>query len=151
MDAEHVFLDLAKCFDWDSVWELLRREPALVIQFMHARGVDVNAHDRADFWRPLHFAAGYGHVQAVRMLCQLGADIDAQDMDGRTAAHVAAENGHAGVIQELHGFNANFMLTDDRGFTAAHEAVLERQAGVVQVFNGFGVYVPALNEVQDIL
>lgn len=43
------------------------------------------------------------------------------------------------------------MLTDDRGFTAAHEAVLERQARVVQVFNGFGVYVPALNEVQDIL
>ncbi|KAK3172953.1 hypothetical protein OEA41_006279 [Lepraria neglecta] len=50
---------------------------------------------------PLHTTAEKGSMEVVRLYIQIGADIMAQDKDGRTPLHLAAGNGHGPAVQAL--------------------------------------------------
>lgn len=49
----------------------------------------------------LMWAAGYGHVEVVRLLIGRGADTDLRDDRGKAALMIAEENGHAEVVTLL--------------------------------------------------
>jgi len=49
----------------------------------------------------LHYAAHYGQLACVKMLVELGSDVEAVDLNGETPIHLAAERGHADVIEWL--------------------------------------------------
>jgi ankyrin repeat protein len=86
-------------------------------------GVDVNAVDE-DFSTPLHFAAN--RRSTIRVLVELGADIDRQDDRKLTALHLACrswtwrEDGPC--VPLLLALGANVHLVDKYGQTACHIA-----------------------------
>ena len=71
-------------------------------------GVDVHSVDKdgrkenwgeEDGWTPLHYAAGNGKKDEVKLLLRGGADPDKTDRWGRTALHCTASKGHKDVVQ----------------------------------------------------
>lgn len=61
---------------------------------------DPDAQD-ADGRSALHFAAGLGSEECVKLLVDSGADVDARDKAGLTPLHMAAGYGRAGVARVL--------------------------------------------------
>lgn len=55
----------------------------------------------------LHHAAAYGHVEVIKLLLSLGADIDIQAPNGSTPLHWAAGNGQTEAVRLLLEKEAN--------------------------------------------
>jgi ankyrin repeat protein len=73
---------------------------ASMVEFLLARGADVNAAD--DEGRtPLMGAAAAGDAALLKALLDKGADIDAVDKSGRTAWNHAVRNGHPDTAKFL--------------------------------------------------
>jgi uncharacterized protein len=64
------------------------------------RGVDVNRRFQNDS-TALMWAAGYGHVEVLRMLLEAGARPELRDNRGKTASMIAREEGHPGAAEML--------------------------------------------------
>ena len=58
----------------------------------------MNAKDNEDK-TALHDAAWYGHEDVVRVLVELGADLDAKDNEYKTALYSAADQGQEDVVR----------------------------------------------------
>ena len=73
----------------------------VIIKQLVEKGADINAKDYESN-TPLHFACMYGHVEAVRLLIELGAKPDVQASGlGRTPMKIAETNGHMEIVQIL--------------------------------------------------
>ncbi len=89
----------------------------------------------------LHWAAAQGHDDIVKLLLDLGANIDLQNVQGNTPLHLAARNGNLSTVQLLLVRGANATLANANGQTPlalAHQyhhpdvvAFLEGEAGRV--------------------
>jgi ankyrin repeat protein len=73
---------------------------------------------------PLHTAAKYGSVDVIKALLQVGVDVMALDLYGKTPIHFAAQNGHVHAILALTEFGANIMEKDEDGRTSIHLAAM---------------------------
>lgn len=65
----------------------------------------------------LHAACYDGRADIAELLLQLGADVDAREVNGRTALHDAANNGHLEVIDVLLRHGARLDAEDSQGMT----------------------------------
>jgi hypothetical protein len=68
---------------------------------------------------PLHLAAYYGRTEAARKLIELGANINALDINGQTPLHVAVFQGQLSIITLLRASKADLSIRDKLGVTAA--------------------------------
>ena len=113
-------LRAAKAGDNDAIRLLLSYDNVLV-DLPTATGVT-----------PLLIAGGMGHgsnptrgryktedqgVESIRLLTAAGADINAQNEDGQTAAHAAVQKGWPKVIEVLAELGADLTIADDNGVT----------------------------------
>lgn len=73
---------------------------------------------------PLHHAASTGQVEAIAVLCELGADVNARDREGWTPLLRAAAAGHPSAVRMLLARGANTACVDQLGHTALHLAVM---------------------------
>ena len=69
--------------------------------YLIEQGADVNVKDGTEGFTPLMMAAAEGQAEVVQVLLRAGADRDAMDVDGETAAIFAANNGHSRVVKLL--------------------------------------------------
>ncbi|KAF5302068.1 hypothetical protein FQR65_LT08618 [Abscondita terminalis] len=72
---------------------------------------DCNGRDEQGM-TPTLYAAFYGHLEALRLLCARGGDPDKADYFGNTALHLAAAQGHKSVVTFLVNFGANIYSMD---------------------------------------
>ncbi|KZS97762.1 ankyrin [Sistotremastrum niveocremeum HHB9708] len=70
----------------------------------------------------LHTAALKGNEDFVRMLCDVGADVDLPDLQGNTPLHYASAWGHLAVVQILIERGCKFAARNNEGFTAVDYA-----------------------------
>lgn len=72
------------------------------MQNAEAAGANISATD-PDLYdsSALHYAAGQGHLEAVKWLVQRGAAVDEVNACAETPLHWAAENGHSAVVEYL--------------------------------------------------
>ncbi|KAJ4478243.1 ankyrin repeat-containing domain protein [Lentinula aciculospora] len=71
---------------------------------------------------PLHAAALKGNEELVRMLCDLGADLNLSDNRGNTPLHYASTWGHIPIVQLLIERGCQYSARNDEGFTASDYA-----------------------------
>lgn len=89
---------------------------------------DPGASDR----RPLHRAAGAGHLNLVQYFLEIGAEIDAIDKSGRTALHWAAISGHTEIVKLLLSKGANILAETTLKTNALHSAVEANRVDTVR-------------------
>ena len=67
--------------------------------------------------RSLHVAAGYGQVEVLKVLVELGADKEAKMVAGMTPLHAAAIKGHVEAVTALAQLGADIGARMDGGST----------------------------------
>jgi uncharacterized protein len=135
--------------------ELIGREPALVRAYSHdgwtplhlacffghpslaealiAQGAEVSARSRNAMQNaPLHAAAGGRTQDAVRVLLEHGAEVNARQEGGWTALHAASQNGDVEIVRLLIAGGADVQIRAanqqnalDLALTKGHPAVVE--------------------------
>lgn len=80
---------------------------------------------------PLHFAAFHGNYRGVELLLEAGANANATNINGKTAAHKAVQLGNFSteclqhlkvIITSLRNHKANLNIQDHTGNTPLHDA-----------------------------
>jgi hypothetical protein len=77
----------------------------------------IYCHDGCSGDTPLLRAAERGHLEAVRLLLEKGADIESQGSNCNTSLRLASRRGHAAVVQLLLEKGGNNESKDDGGWT----------------------------------
>jgi len=72
-----------------------------VVELLIAKGAVVDAPDKENAATPLHYAASFGRVEAVRALTARGADRHRKDRRGFDALRTAQTNGQQEVVELL--------------------------------------------------
>ncbi|XP_048092836.1 LOW QUALITY PROTEIN: rabankyrin-5 [Alosa alosa] len=129
--------------------------------FLIRSGCDVNSprqpgpngegdEEARDGQSPLHLAGCWGQEEAVQCLLEFGANVNAQDAEGRAPIHVAISNQHAVIIQLLISHpDIRLNLRDRQGMTPfacamthknnkAAEAILKREPGAAEQVDNKG-------------
>ena len=85
-------------------------------------GADPNQPRRPDGMAPLHLASNSGELEAVSLLLDHKAEVDARDNDGETALIRAVEQKVPAIVRKLMSAGADVYAASARGKTALHFA-----------------------------
>jgi hypothetical protein len=123
---------MAKATEYKTVGDVLGR----INDVVEFGGADLTSVNQMGFFgnSPLAIAAGWGDLDAVRLLIEAGADVNARGEDGDTALHRAIMFGHADVAKVLIENNASTDERNDDGLTPLDVALEER--GLVRKAHG---------------
>ncbi|KAL5008955.1 hypothetical protein ScPMuIL_014536 [Solemya velum] len=78
-------------------------------------------------------AAKIGDVPALEKLRQTGANLSAQNQDGRTALHIASREGHWSVVQYLLNHGTSIHTRDHHGHTPLIDAVQGQHLRIIKI------------------
>ena len=117
-DGEFKF-DVKAQMSEDTLWGAAVAGKLPAIEAALADGTDVNAQDDEVGLAPLAWAALHGQTEAMRLLIEKGADVNARSEDGNTPLHVAAFLGQAEAAKLLIDNGADINARDEDGETPA--------------------------------
>lgn len=98
-------------------------------------------HSDTEGWTALRSAAWGGHVEAVRLLLEAGADVDGSDAEGRTALRAAAWGGHEEILLTLLRHDAQVDKADREGRTPLIAAAFMGHREAVEILLDAGAEV----------
>lgn len=104
-------------FDRTALVLSFYRGEAIIKKFINA-GADLNKKTESDSRTPLMIACQDGNHDAIRILIEAGADINAQDCRGESALMIACKNEDFRTVSVLINAGANVDLQTDYGNTA---------------------------------
>jgi ankyrin repeat protein len=81
----------------------------------------------------LMVAADHGHLHLVRLLLEMGAEVNATTFHGATALQIAALRGHEEMVSMLLSSGADSSRRDNDGFTALMVASSVNNLGTVRL------------------
>lgn len=110
---------------WDCA-SFLRKEGGVV--------ANINIEDLA----AVVHAAAKGDEAAVKELLEKGHDVNATDLDGRTALHCAAKSGSVSLINTLLAAGAEVNVVDRKGHTALVDAMEAKQDAAADLLRSKG-------------
>ena len=120
--------------------ELRDLETLLITKGAHVNGTDENLQ-----WSPLMLTASHYQdrqsMKQLKLLIQLGANLDQIDKNKRTALMIASSLGRIDALEYLIKFNASLNNFDKFGWTALMLAVYYNQKKVVQALLSAGADV----------
>lgn len=97
---------------------------------------------------PLHFAAFHGNYRGVELLLEAGANANAVNINGKTAAHKAVQLGNFTteclqhlkvIIASLFNHKADLNLQDFKGNTLLHDAAARGNPAVYTAINNIAI------------
>lgn len=120
-----------------------------LITFMIDDGADVNIRDSVSSWTPLlRCAAVTGNKDVAKVLIKEGADINAVDVDGKTALMTAVLNGHHLMVEMLLQYDADISVLSASGKTAYEMAIAMEKRKVAKILEDYmtkmGMKIPNL-------
>ncbi|KAL9641803.1 hypothetical protein ABK040_011789 [Willaertia magna] len=110
----------AKIDGFNCVFSAAEQDRADCILVLNRYGASIKCRTRPDnqiipYSTPLHLTALYGGVNAAKVLLDLGADIEAEDLNGMTSLHIAMLRGNLNVVKLLLSRGANMFAIDNAG------------------------------------
>jgi ankyrin repeat protein len=131
---------LTQAFDTSFKKELRELETLLLVKNAH-----VNSSDDKLSWSPLMLTASqyqdHNHIKHLKLLIQLGANIDQIDKNERTALMIASSLGRVEAIELLLHHKASINIADKFGWTALMLSVYYNQKETVKLLLNGGADV----------
>lgn len=144
---ELLSLAVGRRLAWPVKRDLFERASEAICHFLLAQGADANAEDRhfegESIW---HAAIRTGNVSICQAFLDAGADVEAQDISGRTPLIIAVYGGFEGVCKLLLEGGADVEAKDAHGCTPLVIAVSYGWVGVCRLLLAAQADVEAKDE-----
>ncbi|XP_065883118.1 26S proteasome non-ATPase regulatory subunit 10-like [Dysidea avara] len=133
-------LHLASTFGHSTVIKVLHddggnidiEDPFEMCSLVYVERLEVELLESNNGGRPLHYAADGGHSETVKLLMELGADINVEDEAGSTPLHYAAQSGSEDVVKMIIEREADIHAVDNDKRTPLHSAAGSGNEAVVK-------------------
>jgi len=121
-----------------NLWNAIRAGDTKSVADRLADGAKVNAHHAEYGISPLTWAALVGQTDAIALLLERGADVNARNRDGGRALHAAAFLGRAEIVDRLIAGGADIQARNNNGETALDSAkvgwdIVQYITGLLQI------------------
>lgn len=125
----------AKCF---NLFEAARRGAVKkIITLLDEQGGKINDRVLLTGETPIILAAKKGHLKAVEVLAERGANLQSRDRLGKRALHVAARRNDVKMVEMLLEHSADMEIRDDGDKTALNDAEDEGHVEVADLLRSY--------------
>ncbi|GMF33648.1 unnamed protein product [Phytophthora lilii] len=127
------------------VFDAVRKNELQKLQDVLLRGVSPNQRDVAEKGTPLHLACELGDIDAVMLLSEFGAELEARDEAGNPPLLAACFQGNFECVKFLLQSAVSLSAVNENGDSALHLAAWDGSISCVMILREYGVDPMATN------